>query len=122
MKVYQKCSDCNSQISIWTWEQDKFGLIRKYGDKIELKCKECSKSDSYFCNDFKAKKSKIAILIAAIIFFVGTPILLILLWNTIWNTALYGTIGFLFVVLIPVIVFRIINTNENNRVRNFNHS
>lgn len=122
MKVYQKCSNCGSLISKWTWEQDKFGLIKKYGDKIELTCKECSNKDTYLCNDFKAKESKIAILVAAIIFFVGTPILLILLWDKIWQTALYGALGLIIVISIPVMVFRIINTNDSNRVRYFNHS
>jgi predicted membrane channel-forming protein YqfA (hemolysin III family) len=94
----------------------------KHGDKIELHCKSCNKTDKYSIDDLKAKESKIAILIGLLILIIGTPITLILLWDYIWQSGLYSAFGLILIIGIPGYVYMIINKNDQNRVRIFNRS
>lgn len=94
----------------------------KHGDRIELHCKACNKMDKYPIDDLKAKESKIAILIGLLVLFLGTLIVLILLWDYIWQTGLYDALGLILIITIPSSIYVIINRNENQRVRLFNNS
>jgi len=122
MRLYIKCSDCNNEISFWTWSPDRVNLKMTHGDKIDLDCKKCNTTKKYYIDDLRAKKSKIALLIASIIFIIGTPIALILLWDYIWQTGLYGAFGLILIIGIPSTIYGIINKNDSQRVSIFNHS
>lgn len=122
MRLYIKCSYCKTEISFWTWLSDRVDLKMKHGEKIGLKCKNCNSTKKYFINDLKAKKSMIALITALIIFIVGTPIALMLLWDYIWQTGLYGAFGLILIIGIPSSIYMIINKNDQDRVRFFNRS
>jgi hypothetical protein len=122
MRIYIKCSDCSNNISLWTWSSDKVDLKMTHGDKIELECKNCKTIKKYNIEDLRAKKSKIALIIASIIFIIGTPIALILIWDYIWQTGLYGAFGLILIIGFPSIIYGIINKNDSQRVRLFNRS
>lgn len=122
MRLYIKCSDCDHDISFWTWTSERVDLKMTHGDKIELDCKNCNKKSKYYIDDLRAKESKIALIIALIIFIIGTPIALILLWDYIWQTGLYGALGLILIIGIPSTIYGIINKNDSQRVRLFNRS
>jgi len=122
MRLYIKCSNCSNEISFWTWSSDRVSLKMTHGDKIELDCKNCNTTKKYFIDDLRAKKSKIALIIASIIFIIGTPIVLILLWDYIWQTGLYGALGLILIIGIPSTIYGIINKNDSQRISLFNRS
>ena len=71
----------------------------------------------------KAKESKVAHIIALILFLIGTALLLILLWDKIFSwSSIYTYAIFGLPILIPSIVFTIILQSDRMRVRNFNQS
>jgi hypothetical protein len=122
MRIFTNCANCDSQISLWTWDSDRVRLRMKHGSLIELKCKKCNVISKYEINDLKAKESKMALLVAVIIFVVGTPVILALLWNSIWKFGLYSAAGLIAIIGIPIMIFGIINRSETNRVSTFNNS
>lgn len=122
MKLYIKCSDCDKEISFWTWSSERVDLKMTHGDKIELDCKNCDTIKKYYIDDLRAKKSKIALMISAILFIIGTPIALILLWDYIWQTGLYGALGLILIISVPSTIYGIVNKNDSQRVSLFNRS
>lgn len=122
MKLYIKCSDCGNDISFWTWSSDRVSIKMSHGEKIELDCKSCNTTKKYYIDDLRAKKSKVALIIASMIFIIGTPIALILLWDYIWQTGLYGAFGLILIIGIPSTIYGIINKNDMQRVSLFNRS
>lgn len=122
MRIFTNCANCDSNISIWTWESDRIGLKMKYGVSIDLKCKKCNESSKYDINDLKAKESKVAILTALVIFIMGIIVILALLWDSIWKSGLYSAAGLIAIIGIPIMIFGIINRSEANRVSTFNQS
>ena len=123
MKVYTKCKKCKSDISFSTWETDRVGLKMSKGESIKLTCKKCNFSANYAIDDFKAKESKIAHLIALLVFLIGTPILFILLWDKMFKTNnIYTIYGLVIPLIIPSIIFTIISRNDRLRVSSFNRS
>ena len=107
---------------IKSWVSTRVDLKMKLGDKIEISCKKCNRTDRYSINDLKARESKIAALIGLVILVIGTPIILFFLWDFIWQSGLYGAFGLILIVGIPGSIFMIINKNEQNRVSSFNRS
>ena len=55
MKLFIKCANCKSIISFRTWCVDRVSLKMSKGDKIDLICKQCNKSNTYDVDDFKAR-------------------------------------------------------------------
>ncbi|MFZ7132678.1 MAG: hypothetical protein ACOWWR_10005 [Eubacteriales bacterium] len=97
-------------------------MKKSNGDFVKLECKNCKQTGKYKIDNLKARESKTAMIIGILIFLIGTPIILILLWNYIWGAGIYGVICLLSIVLVPSIIYGIINKNEINRVRIFNRS
>ena len=122
MRLFSTCTDCKNEISIRNWATTRVDLKMKHGDKIELHCNSCNKTDKYSIDDLKARKSKIALLIGLLILIVGTPITLILLRDYIWQSGLYSAFGLILIIGIPGSIYMIINKNDHNRVRLFNRS
>lgn len=122
MNLYSKCIDCKNEIKIKSWASTRVDLKMKYGDKIEIKCKACNKTKKYHVNDLRARESKIAALIGLMVMIIGTPIILILLWDYIWQSGLYGAFGLISIIGIPGSVYMIINKNDQIRVSSFNRS
>jgi len=94
----------------------------KHGDKIKINCKACNETKKYPVNDLRARESRIAALIGLVILIIGTPIVLILLWDYIWQSGLYGAFGLFLIIGIPGSVYMIINKNDQSRVISFNRS
>ncbi|MBA7527513.1 hypothetical protein ES705_19689 [subsurface metagenome] len=122
MKIYTKCPYCKAEISFWSWSKDKVELKMTQSDKIVLTCKKCHKINNCIVDDFRAKESKIAILVGVIVFAIGTPVLLVTLWDYIWLTGYYRVLALLTIILIPSTIYGIINKNDQRRVKLFNQS
>lgn len=122
MKLYTKCSECKNEITTKSWHSTRVDFKMQHGEMIEIKCKSCNRIDKYSIDDLRAKESKVAALIGLIVLIVGTPIVLILLWDYIWQTGLYGAFGLILIIGIPSSVYLIINKNDQNRVSSFNRS
>lgn len=123
MKVYTKCKKCKSDISFSTWETDRVGLKMSKGNSLKLTCKKCNFSGNYAIDGFKAKESKIAHLIALLVFLIGTPILFALLWDKMFKTNnIYTIFGLVIPLIIPSTIFGIISRNDRLRVCTFNRS
>lgn len=123
MKIYTRCEKCKSEISFSTWETDRVGLKMSKGNSINLMCKKCNFCGNYEIDDFKAKESKIAHLIALVVFLIGTPILFVLLWDKLFRTNnIYAIFGLVMPLIIPSIIFGIISKNDRLRVSRFNRN
>jgi len=112
MNLHTKCIDCKNEIIIKSWVSTRVDLKMMHGDKIELKCKACNRINKYDIDDLKARESKIAALIALVILVIGTPNAMILLWDSIWQSGLYGAYGLILIIGIPGSVYLIINKND----------
>ncbi len=122
MKLYTRCTNCKNEITVKSWATTRVDLKMNSGDNIEITCKYCNKTDKYSIDDLKAKESKIAVVIGFAALIIGTPIILILLWDYIWKSGLYGAFGLISIIGIPGFVFIIINKNEQRKVNSFNRS
>ncbi len=122
MYVFARCETCSKKIKFWTWANNRVDLKMKHGDNIEIKCKFCNKTDKYSINDLKAKDSKIAIFTGLFVLIIGTPIVLILLWDYIFQSGLYSAFGLILIIGIPGLIYMIISKNDQSRVSNFNRS
>ncbi|MBS2099210.1 hypothetical protein [Carboxylicivirga linearis] len=122
MKLYTICKDCKKEIGIWTWATDRVELKMNHGQDMQLHCNHCKKTNDYLIEDLKAKDNQIAILIGITVFIIGTPTLLIFLWDYIWQSGLYAVFGLVAIIGIPSLIYSVISKNDLDRVRNFNRS
>ena len=122
MKLYTQCTSCKKDISFWTWSQTRIELQKTKGKLLLLTCKKCGHSNKYDLNDIEAKPSRFALVISLIIFVFGTLFLLIMFSDYIWEVGIYGVVTISSIVLIPSIVFTIINKNDRQRVNTFNQN
>jgi hypothetical protein len=72
------------------------------GKTIELICKSCGLKEKYHLNNLKAIPSKISLIVGLGIFLIGTPLIIYLTWNLIFESlniylisSLIGIIGIL---------------------------
>jgi len=120
VKLYGKCEHCKEEFSFRSYSQTRVDFAMNEGKIKRYKCLNCNNLNEIHVNELKAKESKIAQIIAAIILLLGTPILMISLTNYV-NTLLnlyYILIGGF--LLLPVVVYGIILKQERNRVNHFN--
>lgn len=111
MKLVAICKNCRSEIRVIPITNDRAELARKKGDSFQLRCNECEKKYYYHVNKVKAKKSKWLALSALIILTVGTVVVGYLLFNISRFSRL---------IVIPSIVYFIINRQETNNIEQFN--
>lgn len=122
MRIHTNCKYCKSEISFWVWASDRVEIKKSQGDFLELTCKKCKQKGKYDIDQIKAKESKIALLIGLLIFVIGTPTILIFMWDYIWKVGIYGVVSILFIVSVPSLIYGIISKNESNKIRIFNRS
>ncbi|MGS2739893.1 hypothetical protein [Sinomicrobium sp. M5D2P17] len=121
MKVYVKCTCCSEEIGYRTYTHTRVEFAMREGETKSLTCKKCKTKADYHVDTFYAKTSKTALVITAIILFIGTPLAFLLIIPVIntsgrhYTTYIVG--GFL---LIPIISYTIINQQDIRRVSDFN--
>ena len=123
MKIFTNCKSCKSEIRYKTWYSDRVELKKSVRDSLTLTCESCNKTDKYRIDSFKAKESKLALLVAFFIFLIGTPILLFFLWDYFFKVNyLHGALGLLIPLIIPSFIYMVISKSESAKVRLFNQS
>lgn len=121
MKVYGKCENCLNEIAYRTSVNTRVEFVMQKGDIVKLKCKNCDITSEFHVDELYAKPSKATQIIAGLIFLIGTPLTFFLI-NPIFKSSrshyvIYIVGGFL---LIPILVYAILNKQEQNRVNSFN--
>lgn len=91
------------------------------GEFKELNCKECSSTSKFHVDELFAKLSKLAQITAGLIFLIGTPLAFLLASGVFMEVtnhyAIYIVGSFL---VVPVIIYVIINKQDQTRVSDFN--
>ncbi|RZS91899.1 hypothetical protein [Aquimarina brevivitae] len=121
MKVFVKCSHCAQEISYKTNAYTRVEFAMQEGDQKLLNCKKCDHQSTFTADEFYAKPSKFAQLIAGLVFLIGTP-LAFLFVSPIFSASkghyvIYIVGGFL---LVPVFIYAVINKQDQTRVSDFN--
>lgn len=122
MKVYGICKNCEGEISITTDAHTRVEFVMYKDETINIHCKSCGQHNDFHVDRLYAKPSKIAQIISGLVFLIGTPLTFYLV-NPVFTGSrnhyvIYIVGGF---VLVPVVVFAIINRQDQTRVSSFNN-
>ena len=121
MTLSTDCKSCREEIRFFSLANDRVRLAKKKGEKFELRCDKCKSIDLYHVDEINAEENKIILIVGLMIFIIGTPLILYLIWDYIFQFAnVRAIVGFVTMIGIPFIFFLIINENEEKRVRTFN--
>lgn len=105
-----------------SWESDRVELSKSKGAKIELICKNCGLKDIYHVNRIKATENKIAQIIGLTIFLVGTPMVILWIWDYIFRfTYIYVIAGLIGMIGVPFMIYSAIEREQRKKVRQFNN-
>lgn len=122
MRLYTNCQNCKEEIRFSSREPDRVELSRSKGNELELTCRHCSETNLYHLNRIKATENKIALLIGLVIFFVGTPLTIFLIWDYLFRfTYIYVIAGLVGLIGIPFLIYSIIEKEQEKKVRLFNN-
>jgi hypothetical protein len=123
MKIFGRCKNCKNEVPFSTRSTTRFDLAMKSGESKTLYCKKCGIKGDFHVDDLYTKESKIAQIGAGLILLIGTPLIFFSI-NGIFiesrnHYMIYILGGFL---LVPVIVYSIINKQDQTRVSSFNRN
>lgn len=123
MKVFAKCEYCKSDVSKWIWADNKVDLKKIHGETINIQCPKCLKTNNIQIDDLKARESRIAQIISILVFLAGTPLLLLFVWDYLFETNnIYSIVILVMPIIVPSIIYIVVNKNEQTRTRLFNNS
>lgn len=106
MKLTTKCNKCGNQVKTSTWSNDRAELARSKGEYLELSCNNCNTVEKYHVDNLFASPSRLAQIVAFLIFILGTPILLFFIWEPLWTLTLsYAIIAIAGLLLLPITVW-----------------
>jgi hypothetical protein len=89
---------------------------------MTLTCRKCGQKDKYDINDISAK-SKIIQIMAFLIFIIGTPLILFLLWDYIWALKnVYAVVIITSFITIPSVIYSIMTKNIERKQTTFNQN
>lgn len=121
MKVYEKCKNCETENGYSTNANTRVEFAMQEGETKTLNCTNCGTNTEYHVYELYAKSSKIAQLIAGLIFFIGTPLIFFginpIFMGSRSHYVIYIVGGFL---LVPIFGYVIINKQDQTRVSDFN--
>ncbi len=123
MILQSKCHNCGNSIRFFSFASDRWELSKlKSFTKIDLKCRKCGQKDKYDINDIFAK-SKIIQILALVIFVLGTPLILYLLWDFIWTFRnVYAVAVMTSIILTPSTIYIIMTKNIERKQMTFNQN
>ncbi len=115
------CIHCTYEIEVNEFVNDRAELAKEKGDSIELICENCKSKNSYHVNKIRAKESKVVSIVAFCVFLSGTGLIAFLLKDYLFlpNNP-YNVLAFGGVLLIPSMVFMVLNKHEGGNVKRFN--
>lgn len=121
MILTTKCHKCNNEIKTRTWSSDRVEMAKDNGEFVKLSCKNCNAQEKYHVDNLYAQSSKTAQLISAIILILGTPIIMILIWEPLWRSnSGYAALAIGGLIAFPIAVYGLINKDERRKVNSFN--
>lgn len=123
MPVFYTCNKCKSENKFKTYSSTRVEFAMNHGEKLSLKCSACNYSNTLEVNDFYAKKSNLALIVAGTIAVIGTPIAFYLFYyfaqqaSNYYNLYLIG--GYF---ILPITVYGMILKQDRERVSRFNRN
>ncbi len=121
MIISTKCKNCKEIIPYKTYSSDKVEFAMENGKFVELKCEKCGVKGKYHIDSFYAKPSKLSLIISTIIFLIGTPVILYLVWDRITSSSCVLCIAIIFIpIIIPSLIYGIMVKNDRIIVNAFN--
>ena len=123
MKLFAICPKCKQEIDFKSKLKTRAEFALKEGETKSLICESCETENSFKVDELTAKKSNIALIVAGLLFLIGIPFVIYYLSHFVLKIGgLYATLTIVGFLLIPVIVYKMIQTNEKIRVNRFNFS
>ncbi len=123
MILQTKCNSCGKMIRFYSFASDRFELSKFKKDKnFELKCRKCGVIAKYDINEIEAK-FRLGKLISISLMMVYCILLIILApkyWDKIWEFSAMGIVTLATLLLVPFVVFIMINHNIESSQRRFN--
>lgn len=121
MKLFAKCIKCKHEIIFNSNHKTRVEFAMYEGKTKTLVCTNCDIKNSLKVNDLFVKESKLAFIIAGLVFLIGTPILIYYLPIFILKYGgLYSSLGAAGLLLIPGIIYSNILKEDRIRVNTFN--
>lgn len=121
MKVYGKCKSCKTENEYSTNVHTRVEFAMQDGEIKILNCKNCGTNTEHHVDELYAKPSKIAQLIAGLIFVIGTPLMFFgidpIFTGSQNHYVIYIVGGFM---LVPIFAYAVINKQDQTRVSDFN--
>lgn len=121
MTLTVACKACRQIIRFNVmWVSDRVELSKKKGENIDIKCK-CGHSDSYHVDDITADNNRAISILSSVIFLIGTPIIVYVIWKTIGGVNYpYAVAGLLGGGVIPFIIYLTITKSQRDKQSTFN--
>ncbi|MCZ4409463.1 hypothetical protein O3Q51_11630 [Cryomorphaceae bacterium 1068] len=121
MNLRATCKTCGEDVRTRTWIADRVELARTKGEYLDLTCKKCSSTDKYHVDSLYAQPSRFTQITAFTVFVIGTPLILLLLWETLWKIKwIYAILVLAGLLLVPVTIYGLILKDDRMRVSSFN--
>lgn len=121
MTLTVACKSCRQIIrfNVW-WISDRVELMRKKGENIDVKCK-CGHANSYHVNDITASNNRVISILSSVIFLVGTPVIIYMIWRTIGEVNYpYAVAALLGGGVIPFLIYLTITKSQQGKLSTFN--
>ena len=122
MKLYTKCKHCKNELKCSSLAGTRVEFAMQKWEKKDLKCNSCETKNEYHVDELYAKPSRIAEILAGLIFIVGTPLVFLFLSPIVLRGGAFAVFIISGLFLVPVIVFGIIKKQDQIRVKAFNRS
>ena len=123
MKLFAICPKCKQEIDFKSKLKTRAEFALKEGETKSLICESCETENSFKVDELTAKKSNIALIVAGLLFLIGIPFVIYYLSHFVLKIGgLYATLTIVGFLLIPIVVYKMIQSNEKIRVNRFNFS
>ncbi|MBZ9731647.1 hypothetical protein LB467_18325 [Salegentibacter sp. JZCK2] len=121
MKLFLKCQNCKNEIGFRSDSNTRIEFSMNEGERKKIVCKNCGTNNEKHVNEIYASESKLALLIAGLIFLIGTPVTLYVMFEIMKVTRNHYMIWIIGgILLVPVFAYITISKQEQNRVSGFN--
>jgi hypothetical protein len=121
LMLYGCCENCSKKNSFLSVCESRVDFFENNGKHKTITCKYCSHENIIHINNLTAKSSLFSIVIRIGVLLIGTIWFGYFLYQ--FNGALSDVlhrIAFYMHLVIPLIVFTLLNRNEENKIRSFN--
>lgn len=115
------CKNCKKEVRFKKKAGDRVKLEQLEGKELQHECHHCTTSHKYLINEIWANESKTIAIIAFLIFFLGTGLMVYFLKDyLLLPNNPYNILAVAEVLLIPSFVYVLLMNQERDRVRRFN--